>query len=92
MRRDESGPKEAPLDGLKITMRLQDHHADRDLIQVSFLEHLTQLATKSRAGLREYNRGPSPVLRAEVRYYHCPVALIPEHTWEPAVIHRGQRE
>lgn len=92
MKKDKSDPKETPVDGFKVTMLLLDHHGGRDLIQVSFLEHLTQMATKSRAGLCEYNRGMSPVQWAVVRGCHCLVALVPKHTWEPAIAHRGQRE
>lgn len=74
VKKDKSGPKEAPVGGLKVTVLLQDHDADRDLIRVSFLDHLTQMTTKSRADLCEYNRGTSPVLWAVVRYYPCVVA------------------
>lgn len=101
VKKDKSGPKEDPVGSLKVTVLLQDHHVDRDLIWVSFLDHLTQMTTKSRADLCEYNRGTSPVLWAVVRYYpclvawipiHCPVPWIPIHTWEPAITHKGWGE
>ena len=36
MRKDKCGPKEPPVDGLKVIALHQDHQAGRDFLRVSF--------------------------------------------------------
>lgn len=40
VKQDQCGPKEPRVEGLSITPPRQDHRVGRDLIRVSFLEHL----------------------------------------------------
>lgn len=84
VRKDKCGPKEPPVDGLKVIVLHQAHHAGGDFLRVSFLEPLTQTAAKSRVGLCVWPRGMGPIPWAVVRSCPCLLAFIPKHDCEPA--------
>lgn len=91
VRKDKSGPKEALLDGLKVTVPLQDHHACRDLILVSFPEHFWLGCLPGQEQVYVSITGG----RAQLSGLWLGTVIVPllsVHTWEPAGTHRSQRE
>lgn len=75
VRKDKSGPKEALLDGLKVTVPLQDHHVCRDLILVSFPEHFWLSCLPGQEQVYVSITGGRAQFSGLWLGSHCPVAL-----------------